>query len=47
MNILIILALVALLAGAIIALTQKAWPIALLCAGIFLAVLADTGLIPS
>ncbi|MFF0864175.1 hypothetical protein ACFYUV_20620 [Nonomuraea sp. NPDC003560] len=47
MNILIILALVALLAGAIIALTQKAWPIALLCTGIFLAVLADAGLIPS
>ncbi|MGN9842784.1 hypothetical protein ACTMTI_32150 [Nonomuraea sp. H19] len=47
MNILIILALVALLAGAVLAATQKVWPIALLCLGLFLAVLADAGVIPS
>jgi hypothetical protein len=46
MDILTILALVALLAGAVIAATQKVWPITLLCLGLFLAVLADSGLIP-
>ncbi|MFB4280836.1 hypothetical protein ACBJ59_36490 [Nonomuraea sp. MTCD27] len=47
MDILTILALVALLAGAVIAATQKVWPITLLCLGLFLAVLADAGVIPT
>ncbi|MFI9589928.1 hypothetical protein [Nonomuraea sp. NPDC052265] len=45
MDALTILALLALLAGILVALTQKVWPIALLCGGLFLAVLADAGLI--
>jgi hypothetical protein len=45
MNVLLILALVALLAGVVVALSQKAWPVALLCAGLILAALADAGLI--
>jgi hypothetical protein len=45
MDILPILSAVALLAGAGIALTQKAWPVALLCAGLALAALADASLI--
>ncbi|MEU5862755.1 MULTISPECIES: hypothetical protein [unclassified Nonomuraea] len=45
MDALTILALLALLAGILVALTQKVWPIALLCGGLFLSVLADAGLI--
>ncbi|MER6942505.1 hypothetical protein ABT294_00655 [Nonomuraea sp. NPDC000554] len=45
MNVLLILALAALLASLILAATQKAWPIALLSAGLFLAVLNDAGII--
>ncbi|MEU4514926.1 hypothetical protein AB0G05_35960 [Nonomuraea wenchangensis] len=40
-----ILALVALLAGILVALSQKVWPVALLCTGLFLAVLSDAGII--
>ncbi|AQZ64640.1 unnamed protein product [[Actinomadura] parvosata subsp. kistnae] len=45
MHALDILALVALFAGLVLALTQKVWPVALLCLGLFLAVLADGGVI--
>ncbi|MEU8244768.1 hypothetical protein [Nonomuraea sp. NPDC048916] len=45
MTALLAMALIALLAGVIVALSQKAWPVALLCAGLGLAVLADAGLI--
>ncbi|MFC4123020.1 hypothetical protein [Nonomuraea zeae] len=47
MDVILILALIALLAGMVIALTQRVWPVALLCGGIFMAVLADAGLIVS
>ncbi|MED7924012.1 hypothetical protein SMD20_07210 [Nonomuraea sp. LP-02] len=40
-----IVALVALLAGILVALSQKVWPVALLCTGLFLAVLSDAGII--
>jgi len=45
MDVLTIVVLVVLLAGLVIALTQKVWPVALLCGGIFMAVLADAGVI--
>ncbi|GAA3590848.1 hypothetical protein GCM10022419_086960 [Nonomuraea rosea] len=45
MDVIRILALVALLAGLVIALTQRVWPVALLCGGVFMAVLADAGVI--
>lgn len=45
MDVLLLLALVCLLAGAVVAGTQKAWPITLLCLGLAFAVLAETGLI--
>ncbi len=41
------LALAALLVGMVIALTQKVWPVALLCLGLLLSVLAEAGLIVS
>jgi hypothetical protein len=46
-DVLLLLALVAFLAGAVVAGIQKSWPIVLLCAGLFLATLAETGLIAS
>ena len=45
MNILLLLALVCLLSGALIAGIQKAWPIALLCLGLALATLAETSIL--
>ncbi|WP_336207222.1 hypothetical protein [Nonomuraea sp. LPB2021202275-12-8] len=45
MDVLLIVTLVVLLAGVLLALTQKVWPVALLCGGMFMAVLADAGLI--
>ncbi|WP_171074303.1 hypothetical protein [Nonomuraea basaltis] len=45
MDIVTILALIALLAGAVLAATQKVWPVSLLCLGLFLAVLAEAGII--
>ncbi|MEV0385544.1 hypothetical protein [Nonomuraea sp. NPDC050643] len=45
MDALTILALIALLAGILIAITQKAWPVALLCFSLYFSVLADAGLI--
>lgn len=45
MDILLLLALVAFLAGAVVAGIQKAWPIVLVCAGLFFLALAQTGLI--
>ncbi|MGW0804667.1 hypothetical protein [Nonomuraea sp. NPDC002799] len=45
MDVLLILALVALLAGVLIALTQRVWPVALLCVGLIMAALADAGFI--
>ncbi|MEU1719872.1 hypothetical protein AB0C33_06735 [Nonomuraea sp. NPDC048881] len=45
MDALTIVALLALLAGILVALTQRVWPIALLCGGLFMSVLADAGLI--
>ncbi|MEV0820611.1 hypothetical protein ACWDA3_04020 [Nonomuraea rubra] len=47
MHALDILAIAALLAGIVVALTQKVWPVALLCLGLLLAVLADAGVIPA
>ncbi|MCA2222528.1 hypothetical protein [Nonomuraea aurantiaca] len=47
MDILLILSVVALLAGLGIALTQRAWPVALLCVGLVLAALSDAHLIVS
>ncbi|MEW9550520.1 hypothetical protein [Nonomuraea sp. NPDC050783] len=40
-----LIAVAALLAGILIALTQKVWPVALLCFGLLFSVLADAGLI--
>lgn len=45
MDILALLALAAFLASAVVAAIQKAWPLALLAAGLFLAGLADEGLL--
>ncbi|MCK2215728.1 hypothetical protein MF672_018300 [Actinomadura sp. ATCC 31491] len=45
MDVLTLLAVVALLAGVLVALTQKVWPVALLCLGLLFSVLADAGLI--
>ena len=45
MNVLHIVALAALALGILVALTQKVWPVALLCGGLFMAVLADAGVI--
>ncbi|UBU17083.1 hypothetical protein [Nonomuraea gerenzanensis] len=39
------LALVALLVGMAVALTQRVWPVALLCLGLFMALLAEAGVI--
>jgi hypothetical protein len=47
MNVLLLLALVAFLAGAVVAGIQRAWPLVLLCVGLFLVTLAETGLISS
>lgn len=45
MNAVHIAALAALTLGTLIALTQKAWPVAVLCGGLFMAVLTDAGAI--
>ena len=45
MDVLLSLSVIALLAGVGIALTQRAWPVALLCAGLALAALADAQVI--
>ena len=47
MDILLLLALVAFLAGAVVAGIQKSWVMVLVCAGLFLLALAETGLIHS
>jgi len=47
MDALAIVALVVLALGLLIALTQRAWPSAVLCGGLFMAVLSDAGLIVS
>lgn len=47
MDILLLLALVAFLASAIWSTIQRAWPLALLAAGLLLIVLPSTGLITS
>ncbi|WP_219470530.1 hypothetical protein [Nonomuraea rhizosphaerae] len=47
MSTLTILVVVALLAAVLIALTQRTWPVALLCIGLLMATLADAGLIVS
>lgn len=47
MNVLLILALVAFLSGAVVAAIQKGWVLVLLCLGLALVVLAQTGLINS
>jgi hypothetical protein len=44
-DVILLLALVSFLAGAVVAGIQKAWPIVLLCVGLFLTALAETGLI--
>ncbi|GGO73495.1 hypothetical protein GCM10012289_44020 [Nonomuraea cavernae] len=43
---LLVAAVVALLAGVTVALSQKAWPVAWLCTGLGLALLSDAGVIP-
>lgn len=45
MDVLLLLALVAFLAAAVVAGIQKSWVMVLVCVGLFLVVLADTGLI--
>ncbi|MEV5502142.1 hypothetical protein AB0M50_42760 [Nonomuraea fuscirosea] len=45
MNVPLVLAVVALFAGVVVALSQKAWPVALLCAALILAALSDAGVI--
>ncbi|MFI6296722.1 hypothetical protein ACIBEJ_34390 [Nonomuraea sp. NPDC050790] len=47
MDVLLLLALVCFLAGAVVAGIQRAWPTVLLCAGLFFLALAQTGLIDS
>jgi NADH:ubiquinone oxidoreductase subunit K len=47
MDILLILALVTFLAGAVVAAIQKSWVLVLICAGLFLLALSQTGLIDS
>ncbi|MER7363588.1 hypothetical protein [Nonomuraea wenchangensis] len=47
MDVLLLLALVAFLAAAVVAGIQKSWVLVLVCAGLFLMVLADAGLIHS
>jgi hypothetical protein len=46
-NALSFLALAALLAGMVIALSQKVWPVALLCLALALALLAEAGVVPA
>ena len=45
MDVLLLLAIVCFLSGAVVAGIQKAWPLVLLCLGLAFAVLAETGLI--
>jgi hypothetical protein len=45
MNVLVLLALIAFLAAAIWAAIQRAWPIALLAAGMCFLALADSGIL--
>lgn len=45
MDALTFLSVAALLVGTLIALTQRVWPVALLCGGLIMAVLSDAGLI--
>lgn len=47
MDVLLLLALVAFLSAAVVAGVQKSWVMVLLCAGLFLLTLAQTGLIHS
>jgi hypothetical protein len=47
MDVLLLLALVAFLSAAVVAGIQRAWVEALIAAGLFLYVLAETGLIKS
>lgn len=47
MDVLLLLALAAFLAGAVVAGIQKSWPIVLIAVGLFFAFLADSGLIHS
>ena len=47
MDVLLLLALVAFLAAAVVAGIQKSWVMVLVCAGLFLLTLAQTGLIDS
>jgi NADH:ubiquinone oxidoreductase subunit K len=47
MDVLLLLALVAFLAGAVVAGIQKSWVHVLMCVGLFLLALAQTGLIDS
>ena len=45
MDVLLLLALVAFLAAAVVAGIQKSWVMVLVCVGLFLVVLAQTGLV--
>lgn len=47
MDVLLLLALVAFLAAAVVAGIQRSWVMVLLCVGLFLLTLAQTGLIES
>lgn len=45
MDVLLLLAIVCFLSGAVVAGIQKAWPVVLLCLGLACAVFAETGLL--
>lgn len=47
MNVVLVLALACLLAAGVISAVQKAWPMALLCLGLALAVLTESGILSS
>ncbi|MET9339261.1 hypothetical protein [Nonomuraea sp. NPDC003804] len=47
MDVLLLLAIIAFAAGGIVAAIQKAWVLVLVCAGLCLLTLAQTGLIDS
>ncbi|WP_170223425.1 hypothetical protein [Nonomuraea turkmeniaca] len=45
MDVLLLLAIVCFLSGAVVAGIQKAWPVVLLCVGLAFVTIAETGLI--
>lgn len=47
MDVLLLLALVCFLSGAVVAGIQKAWPLVLLCLGLAFVTIAETGILGS